>query len=306
MAVLERTYKPYAGALSAEWSRFLIIPRHAYRDIFRSKIFTGFFVVSFVWPLVCAILIYLHYNTTALAIMKIQLRDLLAIDASFFESWLVVPQCMIAFFLAMLVGPQQVSRDLTNNALPLYLCRPFSRTEYVVGKMSIVIILLSAMTWVPTLLLFLFQSYLEGWTWFSENIWIASAIFLGCLVWILLLALMTQAISAWVKWLVAARAALLGVFFIPSAFAAIVNQIFETHWGNIFSLSALMRNVWAGLFGTFEQQAGQIQELRNGVIIRQIFMSEPPLWACWGMLFLICAFCLWLLSRKVKAYEVVT
>ncbi len=131
MAVLERTYKPYTGALSPEWRRFLIIPRHAYRDIFRLKIFTGFFVVSFVWPLVCAIIIYLHYNTTALAIMKIQLRDLLAIDASFFESWLVVPQCMVAFFLAMLVGPQQVSRDLTNNALPLYLCRPFTRAEYV-------------------------------------------------------------------------------------------------------------------------------------------------------------------------------
>src|SRR5436853_6532249 len=115
---------------------------------------------------------------------------------------------MVWFFLAMLVGPQQVSRDLTNNALPLYLCRPFSRTEYVVGKMSIVILLLSTITWVPGLLLFFFQSYLEGWSWFAENIWIASAIFLGSMVWILLLALLTQAISAWVKWTVASRAAL--------------------------------------------------------------------------------------------------
>src|SRR5262249_36295693 len=93
MAVLERSYKPYAGTLSPEWSPFLIIPRHAYRDVFRSKIFTGFFVVSFVWPLVCAILIYLHYNTTALVATKIQVRDLLAIDASFFQNWLVWPQC---------------------------------------------------------------------------------------------------------------------------------------------------------------------------------------------------------------------
>ena len=306
MAVLERSYKPYLGELAPEWSRFLIIPRHAFRDVFRSKIFTGFFVISFVWPLVCAILIYLHYNTTALTIANLQVRDLLAIDASFFESWLVIPLCMIGFFLAMLVGPQQVSRDLTNNALPLYLCRPFSRTEYVVGKMSIVIILLSAITWIPTLLLFLFQSYLEGWSWFSENIWIASAIFIGCLVWILLLALLTQAISAWVRWRVAARAALLGVFFIPTVFAGIVNQIFETHWAHLFSLSDLIRNVWAGLFGTFVQQTGQIQEMRNGVIIRQVLMNEPPLWVCWFVLFLICAFCLWLLSRKVKAYEVVT
>src|ERR1700681_4499912 len=195
MAVLERSYKRFQGALTPEWSRFLIIPRHAFRPVFRSKLFTGFFVLSFVWPLVCAILIYLHHNIEALAILKIDLRNVLPIDATFFQNY-VIAQGTIGFFLAMLIGPQQVSRDLTNNALPLYLCRPFTRSEYVVGKMSIVIILLSTVTWAPGLILFLLESYLEGLTWFTENIWIASAIFLGSLVWLLLLALMSQAISA--------------------------------------------------------------------------------------------------------------
>jgi len=305
MAVLERTYKQYQGALTPAWSRFLIIPRHAYRDVFRSKIFTALFALSFVWPLVCAILIYLHYNADAIALWRLNVRELLPIDERFFEYWIVVPQGIVGFFLAMLVGPQQVSRDLTNNALPLYLCRPFTRTEYVVGKMSIVIILLSAITWVPGIILFLLESYLEGWSWFIQNIWMASAIFLGSLVWILLLALLTQTISAWVKWRVAARAALLGVFFIPTVFGAIVNQLFETRWGHIFDLRALIQNVWAGLFGTFVRQTGEIEEFRNGRILQQIMVTEPPLWMSWFMLFLICAFCLWLLSRKVKAYEVV-
>src|SRR6267143_1318201 len=304
MAVLERTYKRFDGVLTPEWSRLLIIPRHAVRDVFRSKLFTAFFALSFIWPLVCAILIYLHHNIEALGIMKINIRELLPIDAGFFQNYVVV-QGTIGFFLAMLVGPQQVSRDLTNNALPLYLCRPFTRSEYVVGKMSIVIILLSMMTWVPGLMLFLLQSYLEGWSWFADNIWIASAIFIGSLVWILLLALMSQAISAWVKWLVAARAALLGAFFIPTAFAAIVNEIFQTHWGHIFDLRALIGNVWSGLFGTFVRQAGEQEQFRNGRMISQVVATEPPLWASWFMLFLICAICLWLLSRKVKAYEVV-
>src|SRR5467141_46164 len=296
MAVLERAYKQYHGPQSPLWSRFLIIPRHAYRDVFRSKIFTAFFALSFIWPLVCAILIYLHHNVEAIAVLKINVRALLPIDAGFFQNYVVV-QGTIGFFLAMLVGPQQVSRDLTNNALPLYLCRPFTRSEYVVGKMSIVIILLSTMTWVPGLILFLLQSYLEGWSWFADNIWIASAIFIGSLIWILLLALMSQAISAWVKWLVAARAALLGAFFIPTAFAAIVNEIFQTHWGHIFDLRALIGNVWSGLFGTFVQQVGGQEQFRNGRIVAVAFRTEPPLWASWFMLFLICAICLWLLSR---------
>jgi len=305
MAVFEQAYKPYEGPLTPAWSRFLIIPRYAYRQVFRSKLFTAFFAISFIWPLVCAILIYLHHNANALAIIKANVSQLLPIDATFFEAWLVAPQGITAFFIAMLVGPPQVSRDLTNNALPLYLCRPFTRTEYVAGKMSIVIILLSAMTWVPGLLLFLFQSYLEGWSWFSENISIASAIFLGSLVWILLLALLSQTISAWVKWRVASSAALLGVFFIPTAFAAVFNELFETRWGHLIDLQALIGNVWSGLFGNFVRQTTQVQQVRNGRILREVVMSEPPLWASWFVLFLICAFCLWLLSRKVKAYEVV-
>ena len=304
MSVFEQAYKPYEGPLTPEWSRFLIIPRHAYRDVFRSKLFTAFFALSFVFPLVWAILIYLHHNVNALSVMNWNVRGLLPIDAWFFQIY-VIWQGITGFFLAMLVGPQQVSRDLTNNALPLYLCRPFSRTEYVVGKMSIVMILLSAITWAPGLILFLLQSYLEGWQWFAENIWIASAIFLGSLVWIVLLALMSQAISAWVKWRLAARAALLGVFFIPSIFAAVINEIFQTHWGHIFDLRALIGNVWSGLFGTFVRQAVADREFRNGRIMAVAFRTEPPLWASWFVLFLICAFCLLLLSRKVKAYEVV-
>jgi len=304
MAVLERSYKRFDGVLSPEWSRFLIIPRHAVRNVFRSKLFTAFFALSFIWPLVCAILIYLHHNIEALGILKIDIRNLLPIDASFFQNYVIV-QGTIGFFLAMLVGPQQVSRDLTNNALPLFLCRPFTRSEYVVGKMSIVIILLSTVTWIPGLILFLLQSYLEGWSWFVDNIWMASAIFIGSLVWILLLALMSQAISAWVKWLIAARAALLGLFFIPTIFAAIVNEIFQTRWGHIFDLRALIGNVWAGLFGTFVRQGTERGEFRRNGIVTQIVFSEPPLWASWLVLFLICALCLWLLSKKVRAYEVV-
>src|SRR5207302_1319550 len=273
MAVFERTYKPYAGALSPEWSRFLIIPRHAVRDIFRSKLFTAFYALSFVWPLVCAILIYLRHNVEALAILRLSIANIIPIDASFFMAFVQV-QGTIGFFLALLVGPQQVSRDLTNNALPLYLCRPFSRTEYVVGKMSIVVIMLSTISWLPGLILFLLQSYLEGWAWFSDNLPIASAIFLGSLVWILLLALLTQTISAWVKWSLAARAALIGLFLIPSVFATIVNQMIETHWGNLISLNALIQNVWAGLFGTFVRQVGQITEMRRGVVVRDALLTE--------------------------------
>lgn len=304
MAVYEQTYKRYAGPLTPEWSRFLIIPRHAYRAVFNSKLFTAFFVICFLPLLVEAILIYLHHNINALALMKIDAREVVPIDAFFFETFINI-QGGFAFFVALLIGPPLVSRDLRNNALPLYLCRPFSRTEYVVGKMSVILILLSAITWVPQLLLFFLQSYLEGFTWFRGNLWIASAIVIGGLVWVILLALLSQTVSSLVKWRVVASAALLGLFFIPTVFGEFINLVFQTHWGHIISLGALMKNVTSGLFGTFDRVAGTIRLTDINDVVREIQVLEPPLWCSWAALFVICAVCLAILSWRVKAYEVV-
>ncbi|HEX5889826.1 MAG TPA: hypothetical protein VFY61_14050 [Pyrinomonadaceae bacterium] len=305
MAVYEQTYRRYEGPLTPEWNRFLIIPRHAYRAVFSSKLFTAFFVICFLPLLVEAILIYLHHNINAIAIMQINVRELVPIDAFFFQTFISI-QGGFAFFVALLVGPPLVSRDLRNNALPLYLCRPFSRTEYVVGKMSVILILLSLITWVPQLLLFLFQSYLEGFAWFKANVWMINAIVLGGLVWALLLALLTQTISALVKWRVVASGVLLGLFFIPTVFGAFVNEVFQTRWGNIISLGALINNVTSGLFGTFDRTFDVVRVRNFGDdVVREIVLYEPPLWASWTVLFLICAVCLAVLSWKVKAYEVV-
>ncbi len=303
MAVYELTYKQFLGKLTPDWNRFMVIPRHAFRDVFKSKLFTGFFVICFLPLLVEAILIYLHHNVNALAILQVNVRELLPIDASFFMTFASL-QNGFAFFVTLLVGPPLVARDLRNNALPLYLCRPFSRAEYVLGKMAVLLILLSLMTWVPQLLLFAFQSYLQGWQWFADNLSIAGAIFISSVVWIILLALLSLAISALVKWRVIASAALLGLFFIPGVFGEVINQLFRTRWGSLVSINANMRNVTLGLFGQFQSATTYIADF-DGDVATRVALTEPPLWVSWTVLFLISFVCLALLSRKVKAYEVV-
>lgn len=312
MAVYEHSYRQYEGRLTPAWSRFLVIPRHAYRDVFRSKLFVAFFAACFIYPLVAAIIIYLHHNVNALSLLKIgDVRSLIPINASFFHTYVSV-QGSLAFFLALLVGPPLISRDMANNALPLYLCRPFSRAEYVAGKMSVLLILLSLVTWVPGLLLFFFQAYLEGFGWVWTNLWIAGSIFAGSAVWIVLLALLALAVSALVKWRVVASGAILGLFFIPSTFGEIINGLFLTRVGHLISLGAIMNNIWLGLFGLFVSETGRMKgriqregPFMNRSEIVDIVMREPPLWASWLALAAVCAFCLWLLRRKVRAYEVV-
>ncbi|MEP6704968.1 MAG: hypothetical protein ABJB34_09195 [Acidobacteriota bacterium] len=308
MAVYEHLYRAYEGESHTAWSRFLVIPRYALREVFKSKLLTTIFILCFIYPLIATILVYLHHNVNALALLQINVRELLPIDASFFQTF-VEMQCAFAFILTVLVAPPLISRDLSNNALPLYLCRPLSRAEYVLGKMAVVVFLLSMVTWVPGLLIFVFQASLAGLAWTWANLWMVWAIFFGSMAWIVLLSLLALSVSSLVKWRVVASGALLGLFFVPSAFGEIVNQLFLTRVGHLISLWATMRSVWSGLFGLFVRQTGSIRGTFSNPIYEKQFLDiallEPPLWVSWAVIALICAVCVWLLARKVRAYEVI-
>jgi ABC-2 type transport system permease protein len=296
MAVFRHAYKGYDGALTPAWSRFLILPRYAFAEMRRKRFYSIFFLVSMLAPLGFALFIYISHNLSALKMLDI--RDVVSINARFFLNFLGW-QSMMAFFVAAFVGPGQISPDLANNALPLYLARPFSRAEYVLGKLSVLLILMSFMTWIPGLLLFMLQASLEGNGWFGQNLGIAGAIFLASWIWILLLSLLALALSAWVKWKPMAGALMFGVFFVAGGFAGAINAILRTRWGSLLNISHLIGAVWTSLF---EQPTHRGS---GAVFFRAPAHDDIPIWACWMALLAICGFCLYLLSRKIRGAEVV-
>jgi ABC-2 type transport system permease protein len=299
MAVYKKTYRPYDGGLSASWRRFLVIPRYAFEDLHRSRFLTIFFIASFIYPLIAALIIWVQHNASALGLFGAQgARNLISINVVFFMTVLGW-QSMLALFLASFIGPGQVSPDLANNGLSLYLARPFSRTEYVAGKMSVLVILLSLMTWVPGLLLFALQGYLEGWQWMRDNARLASAIFVGAWIWILVLSLLALALSAWVKWKPAAGALMFGVFFVGAAFGAIVNGVQRTNWGYVFNISYVIGSIWVQLF------EGANKTTNGAVFFRAPQGEELPMWCSWAALVGLCAICLYMLARKIRGTEVV-
>ncbi len=169
--------------------------------------------------------------------------------------------------------------------MPLYFCRPFSRTEYVAGKLMTLMILLSLVTWVPGLLLFGIQASMAGWDWVGDNLWLARGIFVGLLTWTLFLSLLALAVSAWVKWKLAAAAVVLGIFFAGAGFGAAINSVMRTSYGSLIDLSQMMHIVWSDMF---RYDAG----------------AEIPVQLAWVVLGACAAVSLWLLSRRVRAFEV--
>ncbi len=287
MAVFERSYRPYAGGLTPEKRRFLILPRYAYSDVFKSRLFAIFFALCFGVPFAGLLIVYLHHNLSALKLFGItaeKLNEILPIDAQFFWRGMTL-QSSLCFIITLFVGPALVAPDLRNNGLPLYLARPFSRSEYVLGKLCVLAILMSSITWVPGLLLWGFQAYLEP-KWAADNLQIAVALFVGSWIWILFLSLFALAISAWVKWKPVARIALFMLFFVGQAFGHAVHGILGLSFGRLFDASGASEAVWASLFGVRSPDG-------------------HPLPLAWITMVGGCLIFLWLLKTRLRAYEVV-
>jgi ABC-2 type transport system permease protein len=287
MAVYKRAYRGYSGTYTPQWSRFLVLTRYAYRGLFRSRIMLGMFVVCLFPFLFCVAALYLNHNTSILSALKIRGigPSIFQVDQKFFTGYLGA-EFGLAFLLTAFIGPGLISPDLANNGLPLYLCRPFSRTEYVLGKFMVIAALLSYITWVPALVLFIIESSLAGAAWMWSNLWMARAIFLGSWILILVLAFIALALSAWVKWKPIAGALVLGVMFLGAGLGAAVNAIMRTTVGNLINVGVLVRTVWQDLFRVTDD------------------MAMSPLTA-WLALIGICAICIALLARKIRAFEVV-
>lgn len=285
MAVYKRTYRGYSGPLTPTWSRFLVLFRFSRRNLFRSKAATAFFVLCFFFPLLCMLGLYANAHLSAFTLLAGRSGPLFTVDSSFFLNYLRV-QCSFAFILTAFVGPGLVSPDLANGALTLYLCRPVTRTEYVLGKMSVLAIVLSWITWIPGLLLFIVQASLSGWGWFTQNFYMAVAVLLGSWIWIITLALLALALSAWVKWRMAAGALLLAVLFMGSGFAHAINAVLGTTQGFLIDISQLVAVIWHGLLRDTED----------------LPFSQTEAWIA---LLAIAGACLFLLMRKVRANEVV-
>lgn len=287
MAVYERGYRRYQGELTAPAARWLVIPRYALREVFASRLFLAFFVLSLVPPLIGALILYVRYNASFLATFQIQMGDMLGIDERFFYA-LQSMQGFLAYFLTLFVAPALISADLRNNALPLYLSRPFSRLEYLAGKAAVLVLLLSALTWVPLLLLWLLQAYLET-GWGAEHASLPLALLAGCALWIALLAALGLAVSAWVRWKPLARLVLFAYYFVSIAAAAVVDLVFsrliDEPWGRLLSLSECIDVVWRALLG--------------------MPLGALPAWAALASLLAVGAVSALLLVRKVRAYEVV-
>src|SRR5262249_36149093 len=176
VAVYDRRYRAYEGRLTPPASRWRVLPRYAWSGVFRSRLFVGFYALCFAWPIGALGWVYLHHAVEAMARLGLQGLPLAPIDGLFMAAFMGIQCFAFGSLVALLVGPGLVAPDLANGGLPLVLARPVTRVGYVLRKFVTLASLLSLITWIPGVLLFLVQSWFAGWDWFARNLWLLPAI----------------------------------------------------------------------------------------------------------------------------------
>jgi ABC-2 type transport system permease protein len=284
MAVYKRTYRGYSGPLTNPMWRFLVLQRYAFKAVFRSRFLLIGYVACFFGPLAAMCMLYLNQNASVLALVG-QKPGFLKIDATWFLNFLAV-QGVLAGLLTAFVGPTLVAPDLSNGALPLYLSRPFSRSEYILGKGMVLGSLIASITLAPVLTCFAIQSTLLGFTWFTDNFYLANGIVLSSLVLMAVLILLGLAMSAFVRWRIVAGALILAVFAAGKGFGAVINNVMRSTSGYYLDLQYLLSTIAANLF-------------------HHPVEDDPvsPLKA-WLAVLIFCGLLLTLINRKLRVCEV--
>jgi ABC-2 type transport system permease protein len=277
MPIHDLSYRHWSGDWTSHPYRWWVITRQGIGLLIQKKLFLALVILSALPFLVYTVILYFSVVAGNLPFR---------VDAKFFENFLT-RQLFFAFVIAIYAGSGLISNDLKANALQIYLSKPITRQDYVIGKLGVIAFFLSLPTLVSGLLLFLLAvAFHSDLSFLKQNYWVAGSILGYSLVIIFTFGLVMLALSSFSK---SSRFAGIG-FAALFLFSQIVYKILH----NILRSTEI---AWVSLAHNLTQ-VGDF-----------FFAAAPqyrsPTWVSGLVIFGLMAGSAWLVYRRVQAVEVV-
>jgi ABC-2 type transport system permease protein len=188
MPIHDLSYRHWSGEWTSHPYRWWVITRQGIGLLVQKKRFLVLMILSALPFLVRTVMLYLSTIMGKAGIIKV--------DAHFFEQFLT-QQNFFTFIIAIYAGSGLIANDLKANALQIYLSKPITRRDYVIGKLGVLVFFLALPTLVPGILLFLLAVIFESnMTFFEQNYWAIGPIIGYSLVIIFSYALIIMALSS--------------------------------------------------------------------------------------------------------------
>jgi ABC-2 type transport system permease protein len=279
MPIYEQTYRRYQARGALRTLRSWPIMREALRLLLARRLFLGLLVAC--WVPFVGFVIYLW------ALTQFPQAEKLfpvggAVFARFFH-W----QELLVLLVTTFAGAGLVASDLRTGAILVYLSRPLTRRDYVLGKMGVLLALILSVTLVPGLLLYGVAVALAPQHFLKWSLtWIAPAVAAHSLVLAVAWSLLILAVSSLSKSARVAGLAFFGLVMTLEVLRGIVGLVYRWPGSTILSLRANLRALGDVIFG-----------LKPG----------PALHWAWPALVVtaVALACLFILRSRVRAVEIV-
>jgi len=172
MPIHDQGYRRYLGTRAPRGRAWAVITTAGLRMFLGRRNFLGLLLMAWLPFVVRAVQFYLAANLPA----NIPQVALLAPSAGTFRQFLGF-QDFFVFLVTIYVGAGLIANDRRANALQIYLSKPLSRAEYVLGKMAILMTFLLMVTWLPAIALLLVQVAFAGsFTFLKSHLYLFPAI----------------------------------------------------------------------------------------------------------------------------------
>jgi len=188
MPIHDQSYRHYAGGRALPGKSWTVIAWAGIRTFIRKRAFMGLLIFALVPFIVRAVQLWISSNYPQASI--------LAPTAATFRQFLE-QQDFFVFIITVYVGAGLIANDRRANALQIYLSKPLMRTEYIAGKLAVLLTFLLLVTLVPALLLLLMKGLFDGnFTFLENNLFLIPAIVVGSLVQVFLASFTMLALSS--------------------------------------------------------------------------------------------------------------
>ncbi len=285
MPIYDQGYRRYEARQPLRGLRFWPITREALRLLLQRKAFLGLLVLCFL-PFV-GFTLYIYGVTRFSGMVGDDLKRLLAIDGAFFMRFYAW-QLPLSMLVTVFAGAGLISHDLRTNAILVYLSRPLTRRDYVLGKFLALALLNGGVTLLPAVLLYgVGLALVSDQLLTLERARIFPALVGVGLLFTATLSLLMLAVSSLSK---SARVAGLGFFGLLVGLEVsrgILFLTFRSRWSTLLSVQGTLRALGNALFGLEERG----------------LMAPWP--ACLALLLALGLGCLAILRARVRAVEVV-
>jgi ABC-type transport system involved in multi-copper enzyme maturation permease subunit len=276
----DQSYRRYQGTRQPLGRAWTVIAGAGIRTMLARRWLVFLVIVAWIPFLVRAVQFYI-------ATTMPQAGPLLGVTPQTFRNFLN-QQGTFVFFVTVYVGSGLIANDRQANALQIYLSKPLMRTEYIGGKLAVLVSFLLAVTLLPALLLLLLQVMFSGsFEFIKTNLYLVPAVTLGSLVQVLVSALTMLALSS-----LSTSSRYVAILYTGAVFFT------DAMFGTLRAITGGTRIAWISVSANMSQ------------VIDVAFRQTPQYETPWGVSLLVLlgllALSISVLERRVRGVEIVS